>query len=123
MTLYYFFFFFFSILYPNWLSMASSSRQSLATLTRSSRNILRPLISSICWRADDADLLQHRAVFADGDSLLGFALDEDGGVDVGRRFAALGELVDAHIDSVRDFVAQVMQAGFADQVRGDLFLV
>jgi hypothetical protein len=52
-----------------------------------------------------------------------FALDEQGGFNIGAVFFSFGVLVDPHRDAVRHLFSQQVQGCFADEIGGNLALI
>src|SRR3954449_10503808 len=63
-----------------------------------------------------ADRLDHPAAGADQDALLRLGLDPDEGAD-DRDLAAVVDLVDLHLDRVRDLLERAAQHLLADELR------
>ena len=93
---------------PSRSSSASSARQERRTRTDRSRCTRRPISRSISLRAAVPIALDHAPARPDQDALLGLRLGPDRGPH-GDELARVVDLLDLHLDGVRDLLAGAPQ--------------
>ncbi len=69
------------------------------------------------------DPFQHRSPFANHNTLLGIAFDEQSRIDVGTMLPPFFEGIDADGDCMRDFITEILEGRSPDEISGDIALI